>query len=110
MSRTIVVLIALSAIAVSACSSSGTSTNNNPTASAAASTAIANVAIPAPSPLPSDEEGIVCADLNALVFAGNSADPISTVASATRITVGQVIYAINNDCPKLKTLESDIGE
>src|SRR5689334_8416423 len=33
-----------------------------------------------------------------------------TVASANRITVGQVIYAINTRCPDLKNVESEIGQ
>src|SRR5215471_14031660 len=97
-------LVLTAAIVISGCGSSATSTAHNPPSS---SQAIASSqAIPEPSPVDSTTAGIVCADLNALAFAGNSSDPISTVADANRITVNQVIYAINHRCPKLKSLES----
>jgi hypothetical protein len=100
----------ISVLAISACSSSASSTSTTSTAANAnAAGSPSAVSIPQPQPLPSDEAGIVCADLNALVVAGNTADPISTAAGANRITIGQVIYAINNNCPDLKKLESDIG-
>jgi hypothetical protein len=102
----VTVLMVISAI--SACSSATSTTA--PAQTVQASSASTANAVPAPMPLPSGEEGMVCADLGALVIAGNSSDPISTVADAMRLTLGQVIYAINNSCPDLKKLESDIGQ
>lgn len=107
-------LALIAVLMISGCGSSAKSTTST-TQSARPSSANAAgspsaAALPAPSPVDSATAGIVCADLNALVIAGNSSDPISTVASATRITVGQVIYAINNRCPDLKNVESEIGQ
>lgn len=123
--RCILALIAV--LAISACGSSAASTTSSAPSAQASSAAdaggspssgipsagipSANVgAIPAPSYVDSITAGMVCADLSAMVITGNSADPISDVASATRITVGQVIYAINSRCPKLQTLEAKIGD
>ena len=59
----------------------------------------------APSPLDLQTEGMVCADLSALVIAGNSADPIGAVADVHHITRDQVTQAINDKCPTLKSVE-----
>jgi hypothetical protein len=97
---------------ISGCGSSATSTTHNPPSSSAnaAAGSPSAAALPAPSPVDSVTEGIVCADLSALVIAGNSSDPISAVASVNHVTIGQVIYAINNRCPGLKSTESEIGQ
>src|SRR5437868_75032 len=96
---------------ISGCGSSAKSTTHSAQSSSANAVGSPSAAaLPAPSPVDSATAGIVCADLNALVIAGNSSDPITTVASATRITVGQVIYAINTRCPDLKNVESEIGQ
>jgi hypothetical protein len=85
-------------LALAACGSTTHSTSQAMVASAAPSSA-------APSPLDTQTEGIVCADLSALVIAGNSADPIGAVADVHHITRDQVIQAINDKCPALKSIE-----
>jgi hypothetical protein len=97
-----IALIAL-ALALSACGSTTHSTSQAPVASAAPSSAVPPSA--APAPLDTQTEGMVCADLSALVIAGNSSDPIGTVADSNHITRDQVIQAINDKCPTLKSIE-----
>ena len=92
------------AIALAACGSTTHSTSQTTVASVAPSSAAPTSA--APSPLDPQIEGIVCANLNALVIAGNSSDPIGTVADANHVTRDQVIQAINDRCPTLKSIES----
>jgi len=96
---TLIVLV----LALAACGSTTHNTSQAPVTSAAPSSA----ALPsvAPSPLDPQTEGIACADLNALVFAGNSSDPIGAVADVLDITRDQVIQAINDKCPTLKSIE-----
>jgi len=90
-------------LALAACGSTTHSTSQATVASAAPSSAAPPSA--APSPLDTQTEGIVCADLSALVIAGNSADPIGAVADVHHITRDQVIQAINDKCPALKSIE-----
>lgn len=46
--------------------------------------------------------GVVCANMNALEFAGNDpTDAEQTVASAMNLTAGQVAAAVSERCPKL---------
>ena len=89
--------------ALAACGGTTHSTSQTTVASAAPSSAAPPSA--APSPLDSQTEGIVCSDLSALVIAGNSADPIGAVADVNHITRDQVIQAINDKCPALKSIE-----
>ena len=90
------------ALALAACSTTH-STSQATVASAAPASAAPTSA--APSPLDTQTEGIVCTDLNVLVIAGNSSDPIGTVADANHVTRDQVIQAINDRCPTLKSIE-----
>jgi hypothetical protein len=91
------------AFALAACSSTTHSTSQATATSAAPSSAAPPST--APSPLDPQTEGIVCNDLNVLVIAGNSSDPIGTVADTNHVTRDQVIQAINDKCPTLKSIE-----
>jgi hypothetical protein len=91
------------AFALAACGSTTHSTSQIKLASAAPSSA-APLSV-APSPLDPQTEGMACADLSALVIAGNSSDPIGAVADVLHITRDQVIQAINDKCPTLKSIE-----
>ena len=95
--------VALTVLALVACGSTTHSTSQVTVASTAPSSA----ALPSSAPLPLDPqtEGMVCSDLSALVITGSSSDPIGTVADANHLTRDQVIQAINDKCPKLKSIE-----
>jgi hypothetical protein len=97
-----IALIAL-ALALAACGST-THTTSQATVTTAAPSSVAPPS-EAPSPLDPQTEGMACADLSALVIAGNSADPIGDVADVLHITRDQVIQAINDKCPGLKSIE-----